>query len=135
MGGMEANNSGQQTEQGETQMLAELGKLRQQLEVMRFQDKKVVVNLPKQKKALLADFAERKQGAREGIREYSNDLFSRHEKLTQKQKKEGKQVVEEDALVGQFVEGLCDKSLALDLKRQTKKSNLSFAEARCEALE
>ncbi|KAL8570088.1 hypothetical protein ACOMHN_033767 [Nucella lapillus] len=58
-GGNGSQEAGQQTEQGETQMLAELGKLCQQLEVMCSQDKK-------------------------------------------------------------FVEGLCDKSLALDLKRQDK---------------
>ena len=85
--------------------------------------------------ALLADFAERRQGPKEEIRAYANDLFERHRRLTQRQARRGRQVVGEEALVGQFIEGLRDKSLALDLKKQQKKNTLTFSEVREEALE
>lgn len=84
---------------------------------------------------LLADFIDRRQGGREAVRSYSNDLFTRFSILRAKQKEVGRVEMAEEVLVDQFVDGLHDRGLVLELKRQMAQGHGSFPELRSVAVE
>lgn len=84
---------------------------------------------------LMACFAERRQGSRETVRAYANDLFTRFNAVKAKQEESRRAVSSEDLLVDHFVEGIHDRSLVLDLRRHIQNGSVSFSELRKLALE
>ena len=84
---------------------------------------------------ILVAFAERQQTEVEDICSFSNDLFLRFEALKSKKEKLGCRASDPKLLTIHFVEGLKDKRLVWDLKRQLKEKDLAFCEVRESALE
>jgi hypothetical protein len=80
-------------------------------------------------------FADRLQQPHEAVRAYANDLVSRHECLRRRQRQLQRPISTEEELVDQFVEGLHDPALVLDLKRQRRAGVASFQEVRELAIE
>jgi hypothetical protein len=84
---------------------------------------------------LLEDFAGRKQMHREGVREYANDMAEKFHSLVAKQKRDKVAVSGEEMLIEHFCEGLRDRALVLDLKRQLRAGIKGFHKIRKLALE
>jgi len=84
---------------------------------------------------LMAAFADRRQGSRETVRSYANDLHAKFKLVRGKQAVSGRSVSQEDLLIDHFVEGIHDRSLVLDLRRQMAKGVQTFSELRKLAVE
>lgn len=82
---------------------------------------------------VLRAFSERVQGKDENVREYASELFEKFRSLKDRQKELGQSVSEEALLCDHFVEGLKDKRLVWEMKRE--KSKVSFSVLRKTALE
>ena len=80
--------------------------------------------------ALFSAFAERRQGVREGIRTYFNDVYDRFQKVVKKQEEMGRTKTSEEVLVDYLLDGLRDRNLAVELKRQLSGRNLLFSQLR-----
>ena len=68
--------------------------------------------------ALFSAFAERKQGSREGIRTYFNDMYDRFQKVLKRQEEMGRTKTSEEVLIDYLLEGLRDRTLTVELKRR-----------------
>lgn len=75
---------------------------------------------------LLKEFSEREQLPRETVREFATDLHEKFERLVKKQETSGREVSREELLCDHFIEGVRDKGLVLDLKRQSQQQSQSF---------
>ena len=84
---------------------------------------------------VLLAFAGRQQTKDEDLRSYANDLVQCFQALQAKETKMGCRASDEKLLNIHFVEGLKDKGLVWDLKRQMKTQDLAFHEIREWALE
>ena len=66
---------------------------------------------------LLSEFAQRRQQPNEGIRVYATDLYERFAYLQKAQRRAGRTVSPQEVLIDQFIEGLRDRNLVIELRR------------------
>ena len=79
---------------------------------------------------LFNSFIERKQTMKESVRSYCNDLFERFERLIKRQEELGRHATSEEILIDYFIEGLNDRSLAIELRKKLASQRLSFVQVR-----
>ena len=83
---------------------------------------------------LIAELFGRRQQTGEGIRSFSSDLYERFERVVKAQAKTGCEVFAEKVLVDHFLEGLLDRGLIVEARREVPGTLQSFADVRRFAL-
>ena len=81
------------------------------------------------------EFATVRQGPRQTVREFANEVYLRFAVVQDKQRTLNRNVSTQEVLIDQFCEGVRDRTLAMELLKMTKTGKQSFAALRDFAIE